>query len=107
MQFLFDVQPTALGPRQVRRWARPLLQTCPGLEERVDDVILVLEELVTNAIVRGAKDRVVVEVRVDADYVDVEVCSDGVSTGGSEKSPGRWGLLIVSELADSWEVVPF
>jgi len=79
-----------------------------------DDVLLLLTELVSNA-VRHAKagaDRAVrVELRQRAQTVKVAVFDEG--TGFTAEAPrvkrdesGGWGLFLVDRIADRWAITP-
>src|SRR3954447_25509933 len=79
-----------------------------------DDVLLLVTELVTNAVRHsgaGANGLVRVELRPGPDTVRVAV-SDG-GTGFAADSPperggaeGGWGLALVDRIADRWAVTP-
>ncbi|HLT68525.1 MAG TPA: ATP-binding protein [Acidimicrobiales bacterium] len=95
------------APEQVaaaRAFAREALG--PASPQLVDDVVLMVSELVTNAVLHGAGD---VEVTLDRsdDVVRVEVADEGgfalprPGRPGSDDVTGR-GLAIVDALADAW-----
>ena len=78
-----------------------------------DDVLLLVTELVTNA-VRHAKagpDAVVrVEVRRGSDFVRVAVSDEGAGFAaeapiGRDQADG-WGLALVDRIADCWAITP-
>src|SRR5579862_2720088 len=91
--------------RAARTWGLPILRAWAGAA--ASDALVVLSELVTNAIVHGAApidvrlrhqdDRIRIEVRDRADGV-VAVADPGPDALG-----GR-GLLLVRELAADWGV---
>jgi anti-sigma regulatory factor (Ser/Thr protein kinase) len=91
----------------VRRWVYDHLS---GLVERarIDDVVLVVVELVTNAYLHAG---VPVELRlaVDAGAVEVEVADHDPTIPKIRASAGRHGgngLVIVAKLAAEWGVRP-
>jgi hypothetical protein len=96
-----------LAPRNARAYAR---ETCVGLvpQRLLDDVLLVVSELVTNASTHG-RGKISLVLRVTADEVFVTVQDYGQSLGPSPlaeesfEEHGR-GLVIVAEVASSWGV---
>lgn len=79
-----------------------------------DDVLLLLSELVNNAVRHseaGADRAVRVELRQRAHMVRVAVFDEG--TGFNAEAPrserdrsGGWGLFLVDQIADRWAVTP-
>jgi anti-sigma regulatory factor (Ser/Thr protein kinase) len=78
-----------------------------------DDVLLLVTELVTNAVrhANAGPDAVVrVELRRGSDFVRVAVSDEGA--GFTAKAPlepgqaGRWGLALVDRIADRWAITP-
>jgi two-component sensor histidine kinase len=78
-----------------------------------EDVLLLVTELVTNAVrhSRAGPDELVrVELRRGADIVRVAVCDEG--TGFTAEAPLErneaegWGLALVDRIADRWAVEP-
>jgi anti-sigma regulatory factor (Ser/Thr protein kinase) len=96
-----------LAPRNARAYARV---ACDGLAPRrlVDDVMLVVSELVTNATTHG-RGEIGLVLRVSDDEVFVAVKDRGQDLGASPlpadsfEEHGR-GLVIVAEVASSWGV---
>ena len=91
--------------------ARRFMSEIRGLPRSVKlyDVVLVVSELTTNAVIH-AQTPFVVKVDVAADRVRVEV-SDGnrqrtKGSDGALLAVGGRGLLIVDRLASAWGVVP-
>ncbi|MFB7494371.1 ATP-binding protein [Streptomyces sp. NPDC056161] len=79
-------------------------------DEPADDAILVLSELVTNAIAHSGGSRIVCRVRVLGDGVRIEVEDErrGASVPAM-REPGTYdqggrGLLLVDRLSDAWGV---
>jgi anti-sigma regulatory factor (Ser/Thr protein kinase) len=73
----------------------------------VDDVVLCISELVTNAL-QASCDHATVEIAINAGRVRVVVTDNGLGwptlqQPGPAESHGR-GLMIVSALADTWGV---
>ena len=100
------------GPAAARD-ARRALTEADGLPSGrvLEDVLLLLSELVTNAVRHGGvgrQDRVKVEAESGAGSVHVRVSDPGpgVRRGadGSHTESGGWGLLLVSKLASHWGV---
>ena len=79
-----------------------------------DDVLLLLTELVTNAVRHadaGADRMVRVELRQCSGRVRVAVLDEGAgfareATRSRRDEPGGWGFLLVDRIADRWAVVP-
>lgn len=99
------------GPRTVprcrqrlREWLGDHLTVAPGL---ADDVLLIANELATNA-ERAADAAVDVQVSIDPDKVTIDVSDDGTGFGGrflslatpAADAVGGRGMAIVSGLAD-------
>ncbi|MFE7223365.1 SpoIIE family protein phosphatase [Nocardioides sp. NPDC057577] len=103
----FEPAPTSVS--EARRFARKVLAEW-GLEDLVDDAILLTSELVTNAVTHAGTPMTVVVVReVDRLRIDVvdqhptRVLPLGVNAHPGTGEHGR-GLLITSALATSWGV---
>lgn len=103
---LFDHCPTAAGA--ARRFTRSVLD---GVDITVlDDVVLCVSELATNAVVHGCADSpFTLKIWVDGRRVRVECHDRGrgrphLRRPGENDASGR-GLLLVNELADRWGVV--
>lgn len=81
----------------------------PGRERSRDDVLLVVSELVTNAIVHTASSHVVCELHDDDDRLRIAVRDEGCAPGRPranlrqqpEEEHGR-GLLLVDALCHAW-----
>lgn len=94
-------------PGDVRHWATPLLRRL-GAEDKANDCLLVLSELVTNAI----------EHTSGAIRVDLEPAGHGgvrISVTDSSRTPptprtpderGGRGLLLIAALCRSWGTEP-
>ncbi|MGW5283269.1 ATP-binding protein [Streptomyces collinus] len=106
--FELPALPPAVGT--ARRVVRDLL-TVWGVAESVrDDAALVLSELVTNALVHAAGERVVCRVRSAADRVRLEIEDQNRGRAlpfprkpGPDDQNGR-GLFLVAALSDDWGV---
>lgn len=92
---------------------RALLARESALPDSVrDDVLLLMTELVTNAVrhADAGPDRMVrLEVRQRRDAVRVSVCDEGPgfapeATCSSPGETGGWGLVLVERIADRWAV---
>ena len=80
--------------------------TSLGPQQRADAVLMV-SELVTNAVVHGVG---AIWLRIDAegDTARIEVADDGNVAVAPSPEPGAhggWGLRIVEQLADDWGVL--
>jgi anti-sigma regulatory factor (Ser/Thr protein kinase) len=78
--------------------------------ERLRDVVLVVSELVTNALLHGAGPATF-HLRLSGDWLTVWVDDGGARGTVAAGRPGRdelggRGLMIVDQLADRWGVVP-
>jgi anti-sigma regulatory factor (Ser/Thr protein kinase) len=110
VQAVFPTGPEV--PRKVRAYVRDVLgHDEPALDpERLDDVLLVVSELVTNAVRYGTEpgDSLAVVVLTTAERVRVEVRDPvrrhpQMRNESGERARGR-GLHIVDALAVRWDV---
>jgi anti-sigma regulatory factor (Ser/Thr protein kinase) len=107
------LHPSPESVPRARRWFRKFIAPYnPACS--VDDCVLMISELVTNAIVYGESDevwRVRVEWFREGASLKVEVHNAGFPAGGKLRRPdaadahGR-GLLLVDSIADSWHSGP-
>src|SRR3954454_20374656 len=88
---------------RARQRAAKFLTAVPARAQ--NDVLLALNELVTNAI-RHGEGAVRVEVRRSGDHVRLEVTDDGDAAPEVRKEPadasGGWGLRIVEAVSSRW-----
>ena len=80
--------------------------TSLGAEQR-EDAVLMVSELVTNAVVHGVG-AISLRIDVEADAVRIEVADDGNVALAPSPEPGAhggWGLRIVEQLSDDWGVL--
>lgn len=94
------------SPGTARSWVAEVLRSWE-CDELVDRALLIVSELVANAVLHGSGTVVVALLR-SARGVRLEVCDDGdgpvsVARGPIDRPAGR-GLLIVDDLADGWGV---
>ena len=107
MRIQLDSSPTA--PREARRFIHKHWQSAfAGAATTEADVVLVVSELVTNAVEAGAR-HLVLEIRAEAAYVEL-VVSDDAEGWPREQRPdpddarGR-GLFITTQLATHWNAI--
>ena len=115
MAFLGGDAPSALyrvevnaevdSPRRVRRWLRECLASWElDRPEVVDPVVLVADELVTNAITHGGAP-ITLELWRAEHRVRLEVGDGGGGTvGSSSADPSYRGLRLVDTLTAAWGV---
>ncbi|MER6547995.1 ATP-binding protein [Streptomyces sp. NPDC001250] len=108
--FDLPAEPTAVGT--ARRVVRELLTAWEVPEGALDDAVLVTSELVTNALVHTAGERIVCRLHDTADGIRIEVEDrDGgpaqptVRRPGPDDQHGR-GLFLVAALSLDWGVTP-
>jgi anti-sigma regulatory factor (Ser/Thr protein kinase) len=95
------------APAAARRFVDAPLRDMLGHAERpaAEDVVLVVSELVTNA-VRASADLIGLSLTVDEDRVEVEISDDAsgwpTPRQADWEDPSGRGLAIVDELADRW-----
>lgn len=105
----FEPDTSVVG--EARRWLVAFLGRHPVDPSRCDDAVLVLSELVTNALRHGrgavavaaalsGRDRLYVEVSDAGDRLPVKLAPDPMRVGGV-------GLQIVDRLSLDWGVTPF
>ena len=100
-------EPVAPSARAARCWCEPVLEQW-GLADRRSEAILVLSELVANAVRHGSGD-IDVRLRRTAETVRIEVTDAGSAEGVAARSPdlssptGR-GLAIVEHFVTAWGV---
>ncbi|MEU4656009.1 ATP-binding protein [Streptomyces sp. NPDC023723] len=104
--------PTHTGPKAARDWARAHLETLGwtrSAPQTVDDVLLTVSELVTNAHVH-ARSTARLVMAWDSQCLHITVHDDDrvlpAPRGFSPDRPGGRGMLLVDALADSWEARP-
>jgi anti-sigma regulatory factor (Ser/Thr protein kinase) len=95
------------APRAARRFVQTHLRPAVDDQDLVEDVVLVVSELVTNAVRAGATGvDLALEVTPRRVVLTVEDDAEGWPTlvsAGSEAVGGR-GLGIVDQVADEWHV---
>jgi anti-sigma regulatory factor (Ser/Thr protein kinase) len=106
--------PVAESVARARRWFRNLIEPHKPEASSVDDCVLVISELVTNAVLYGEAEeewRVRVEWWRDGASLHVAVHNPGAPARVQRRSPGEdsehgRGLWLVDALTDSWQVGP-
>jgi len=98
---------SAAAPASARRALRELAGRVS--EGRLRDVVLLVSELVTNAVRHAAGEHVRLIVTLDDRALRVEVHDPGEGFELHEPAPdparpSGWGLYLVAELADRWGV---
>ncbi|HEX8868449.1 MAG TPA: ATP-binding protein [Lentzea sp.] len=89
------------GVALARSFARRTATTC-GFRGNHDDVVLVVNELATNAVTHGGG-QPVVRIIGGPDRLVVEVADDGATH--LELRSGGWGLQLVARISEHWGVV--
>ncbi|MFI7454945.1 ATP-binding protein [Nonomuraea sp. NPDC049714] len=97
---------TPMSVPEARNWARSLL-SFGGPSPILDDTLLLLSEVVTNAITHSDSGQVTVQIIRLGTTVQVEVTDAGSSTTPAVRTPaladdGGRGLWLVDTLADEW-----
>jgi anti-sigma regulatory factor (Ser/Thr protein kinase) len=88
------------GVALARDFARRAATTL-GYRGNHEDVVLVVNELTTNAVCHGSG-RPIVRIIGGQDQLLVEIVDDG--TARPQPRAGRWGLQLVNLLSDDWGV---
>jgi hypothetical protein len=88
------------GVALARDFARRAASTC-GYRGNHEDVVLVVNELTTNAVCHGSGCPIV-RIVGGLDQVLVEVVDD--DDAPLDRRAGRWGLQLVALLSESWGV---
>ena len=91
------------------RRARALLREHAGVldAERLDNAVLLISELVTNAVLHGTGEiRLIID--IDGEDARFAVADEGNGTPSVTETPGPdggWGLRLVGQLANRWGVL--
>jgi serine/threonine-protein kinase RsbW len=97
------------GPAAPRRARALLREHADGLDaERLDTAILLISELVTNAVLHGTGE-IRLEIDVEGDEARFAVSDEGAGRPKLRDEPGPeggWGLRMVVQLAARWGVLP-
>lgn len=107
-RFRFELAAHPGSVAQARRLTRSRLSGWAVCEDACDAATLVVSELVTNAIVHAAGQRVVCELQDVGDLVRIAVCDEGCAPGEPRPSPRRpdeehgRGLLLVAAVSRAW-----
>ncbi|MGY5007786.1 ATP-binding protein [Streptomyces sp. 900105755] len=107
-RFRFELAAHPGSPAQARRLVRARLTGWSVCADTCDTAVLVISELVTNAIVHTASSRVVCELHDHDDTVRIAVQDEGCAPDEPHPSPQRpeeehgRGLLLVEALCQAW-----
>ncbi|MFF8531405.1 ATP-binding protein [Streptomyces sp. SAS_267] len=107
-RFRFELAAHPGSVAQARRLTRSRLSGWAVCEDTCDTATLVVSELVTNAIVHAAGQRVICELQDADDVVRIAVCDEGCAPGDPHPSPQRpdeehgRGLLLVAAVSRAW-----
>jgi anti-sigma regulatory factor (Ser/Thr protein kinase) len=111
LQVQLEIRPDPAEVGRARRWARSRLagSGIQADEPLAETLILLVSELVTNAVrhAEGAVVRLIVSLRADVLRVEVHDPGRGFEVKAPPSDPMRasgWGLVLVEELADRWGV---
>jgi anti-sigma regulatory factor (Ser/Thr protein kinase) len=108
-----DLPCEASTPMRARRWAAgclyALLGDAPGAGALIDDAVLCVSELVTNAVQAGCS-AISLRLRIDQDVVRISIIDDASGhptprAAGPNDPTGR-GLRLVEALTRRWGVDP-
>lgn len=103
-----DIPPVSSGIGEARRFTKERLRTW-GLDGLADTAILMVSELVTNAILHGGEGAVltlvVADLKLRAEVRDSSPALPVVRSYSDTATTGR-GMVIVDALAASWGTVP-
>ncbi|MGW2840595.1 ATP-binding protein [Streptomyces sp. NPDC001493] len=102
----FDADPARL--QGLRRVARSLLESRDASQECVDSVLLIVSELITNAIIHGQGPVCMRLTLMGGDHLFIEAAGENpvhaqVLTPPHSSESGR-GLLLVESLSDLWGI---
>lgn len=107
LEATYRCDPAAVAP--ARRWAYQALSQRVGAKDAVDDAVLVVSELVTNA-VRAESSQVLVHLEVESNAILVGVLDDAAGSPRQQDvaatAPAGRGLNIVAAVARQWGVRP-
>ncbi|MFI2639568.1 ATP-binding protein [Streptomyces sp. NPDC018610] len=107
-RFRFELAAHPGSPAQARRLTRARLTGWSVCEDTCDTAVLVVSELVTNAIVHTASSHVVCELTDGAGLVRIAVRDEGCAPGEPHPSPQRpeeehgRGLMLVEAMCHAW-----
>jgi len=107
-RFRFELAAHPGSPAQARRLTRARLSGWSVCEDTCDTAVLVVSELVTNAIVHTASSHIVCELHDGDDLVRIAVRDEGCAPGEPRPSPQRpdeehgRGLLLIDGLCRAW-----
>lgn len=107
-RFRFELAAHPGSPAQARRLTRARLTGWSVCEDTCDTAVLIVSELVTNAIVHTASSHIVCELHDDDDLVRIAVRDEGCAPGEPRPSPQRpdeehgRGLLLIDGLCRAW-----
>lgn len=107
-RFRFELAAHPGSPAQARHLTRARLSGWSVCEDTCDTAVLVVSELVTNAIVHTASSHIVCELHDVDDLVRIAVRDEGCAPGEPRPSPQRpdeehgRGLLLIDGLCRAW-----
>lgn len=100
------LEPSSSAPRQARRALGEWLEQSTCDVDQRGDLLLVISELVTNAVVHAGSQFEVVasfdEGRVRVEVHDSHQAPPVERAADDGDGPGGWGLRLVGEVADGW-----
>jgi serine phosphatase RsbU (regulator of sigma subunit)/anti-sigma regulatory factor (Ser/Thr protein kinase) len=99
-----QLEPSPTSPGRARRAATAWLSTSEASREQLDSAVLIVSELVTNAVVHAGTP-LTLTIRWDGARLRIDVVDGGPMSGAPLSQPpssGGRGLFIVDQLSESW-----
>jgi anti-sigma regulatory factor (Ser/Thr protein kinase) len=105
------LESSAASVADARRWVQRFLESAGVQPACIDDAVLIVSELVSNAVRHGTGDIVCHSVRLDPGRCCISVLDGGVGqpqiVQRAIDDVGGLGLVIVQQLAVEWGIAEF